>query len=116
MSSDTRVLQAEHLSKRYRVGQRESYRALRDVLAGAVTAPWRVLERRRGGERGSFLWALDEVSFSLERGEVLGLIGPSGGGRSTLVKVLSRIAQPTAGEVRIRGRVGSLLEVGTGFH
>jgi lipopolysaccharide transport system ATP-binding protein len=111
MSSD-HVITAEGVAKRYRLGERESYRALRDVLAGAFTAPFRRDSRVAPEE----LWALDDVSFVLDRSEVLGLIGANGAGKSTLLKVLSRITEPTKGRVVLRGRVGSLLEVGTGFH
>jgi len=111
MSSDP-VIAAEGVSKRYRLGERESYRALRDVLAGAFAAPW----RHRARPATSELWALDDVSFTLGRGEVLGLIGANGAGKSTLLKVLSRITEPTRGRIVLRGRVGSLPEVGTGFH
>jgi lipopolysaccharide transport system ATP-binding protein len=113
MSSDA-VITAQGVGKRYRLGQRESYRALRDVLAGALTAP--VRRARAGRTRPAEIWALDDVSFSLGRGEVLGLIGANGAGKSTLLKVLSRITEPTRGRIVLRGRVGSLLEVGTGFH
>jgi homopolymeric O-antigen transport system ATP-binding protein len=113
MSSELAV-QAEGVSKRYRLGERESYRALRDVLAGAFTAPLRRFRESR--DMAPELWALDDVSFALARGEVLGLIGSNGAGKSTLLKVLSRITEPTRGRVVLRGRVGSLLEVGTGFH
>jgi lipopolysaccharide transport system ATP-binding protein len=117
MSSEQVVLRAEHLRKRYRIGEREPYKALRDVLTAALTAPFRVGRRRERttGDPGR-IWALDDVSFDLNRGEVLGLIGANGAGKSTLLKVLSRITEPTDGQVLIRGRVGSLLEVGTGFH
>jgi len=117
MSSSATMIQAEGLAKQYRIGERESYRALRDVLAGAVKAPLRVFrhESRRHDEP-PLLWALDDVSFDVQRGEVVGLIGANGAGKSTLLKVLSRITEPTAGQVTVRGRVGSLLEVGTGFH
>jgi homopolymeric O-antigen transport system ATP-binding protein len=114
MSSEP-VIDAQSVGKRYRLGRRESYGALRDVLAGAMTAPVRLL-RRGHGEPAPELAALDDVSFSVARGEVLGLIGANGAGKSTLLKVLSRITEPTEGRVVIRGRVGSLLEVGTGFH
>jgi homopolymeric O-antigen transport system ATP-binding protein len=111
MSSEHAVV-AEGLAKRYQLGERESYRALRDVIAGAVSSPF-----RRGSRRGhTEVWALDDLSFSVGKGEVLGLIGANGAGKSTLLKVLSRITDPTRGRVVLRGRVGSLLEVGTGFH
>jgi lipopolysaccharide transport system ATP-binding protein len=115
MSSDQAVLRATGVGKMYRVGTREPYRALRDVITNAFKAP---AQRLRRGERREpdKLWALEDVSFAVSRGEVLGLIGANGAGKSTLLKVLSRITQPTTGEVTIRGRVGSLLEVGTGFH
>jgi lipopolysaccharide transport system ATP-binding protein len=115
MSSDRFVLRAENVRKMYRVGEREPYRALRDVITNAFKAPTRTL-RRRSRQEVDKIWALDDVSFDVGRGEVLGLIGANGAGKSTLLKVLSRITEPTAGQVTIHGRVGSLLEVGTGFH
>jgi lipopolysaccharide transport system ATP-binding protein len=117
MSSDALVLRAEGVGKMYRVGQREPYRALRDVLAGLATGPVQAF-RRRGAARlePDTIWALEDVTFDVRRGEVLGLIGANGAGKSTLLKVLSRITDPSSGQVTIRGRVGSLLEVGTGFH
>jgi lipopolysaccharide transport system ATP-binding protein len=113
MSSDA-VISVESVGKRYALGERESYRALRDAIAGAITAPIEKLRRR--GEPRPELWALSDVSFELQRGDVLGLIGANGAGKSTLLKILSRITDPTTGRVVLRGRVGSLLEVGTGFH
>lgn len=107
------VIYAEGLGKRYRIGDRERYLALRDVLARAFLAPF-----RRGWQRRQrdYLWALRDVSFGIEQGEVVGLIGRNGAGKTTLLKLLSRITRPTAGFAEVRGRVGSLLEVGTGFH
>jgi lipopolysaccharide transport system ATP-binding protein len=107
------VIKAEGLGKRYRVGERERYLALRDLLARAVTAPF-----RRNGQRRSTndLWALRDVAFDVCQGEVVGLVGRNGAGKTTLLKILSRITRPTTGWAEIHGRVGSLLEVGTGFH
>jgi homopolymeric O-antigen transport system ATP-binding protein len=113
MSSDDVVLRAEHLGKQYKIGERVPYRALRDVLGDAVRVRGR---KKRQHTHDEFVWALEDVSFEVRRGEVLGLIGANGAGKSTLLRVLSRITDPTTGQVMVRGRVGSLLEVGTGFH
>src|SRR5271163_2157183 len=107
------VIHVEGLGKRYRVGERERYFALRDVITRAFTAPF-----RRSGARKpkDFLWALRDVSLDIKQGEVVGLIGRNGAGKTTLLKLLARITRPTTGFAEIHGRVGSLLEVGTGFH
>jgi lipopolysaccharide transport system ATP-binding protein len=112
------VIRVENLSKRYQMGPREQYQALRDVLTDWVSASWRSLPGmgQRKATVDGYLWALQDISFSIRQGEVIGIIGRNGAGKSTLLKILSRITKPTAGLVKLRGRVGSLLEVGTGFH
>jgi lipopolysaccharide transport system ATP-binding protein len=112
------AIETDKLSKTYRLGVgANGYGTLRDALVGSVG---RVAGAFKGGGGGKpkfdTLWALREVSLSVESGEVIGLIGHNGAGKSTLLKILSRIAEPSAGRAEITGRVGSLLEVGTGFH
>src|SRR5918993_4898477 len=104
------AIQAQGLGKRYRLGEAERYRTFRETLVGALKAPF---VRRKPREP---FWALRDVSFDVKRGEVVGVIGRNGAGKSTLLKILSRITDPTNGRAEIFGRVGSLLEVGTGFH
>ena len=106
------AIKAEGLSKLYRIGQRERETALRNVLGPILRAPWKLLKR----EKKEIFWALNDVSLEVKQGEVLGLIGRNGAGKTTLLKLLSRITRPTKGWAEIYGRVGSLLEVGTGFH
>jgi lipopolysaccharide transport system ATP-binding protein len=109
--SGTAVIQAEGLGKRYRRGVRVDT-GLRHVLERFARSPWRALR----GERPETFWALKDVSLAVNEGEVLGLIGRNGAGKTTLLKILSRITRPTEGWAEIRGKVRSLLEVGTGFH
>jgi lipopolysaccharide transport system ATP-binding protein len=104
----TDAIQVEGIGKRYPLGRREPYETLRAVVAG--------LGRRRRSSPRDVLWALRDVSFSVKGGDVVGIIGRNGAGKSTLLKILARITRPTEGRAVLRGRVGSLLEVGSGFH
>jgi len=111
------VIRVENLSKRYRIGERQPYRALRDVLGDALKAPARLISGNgHPSPAQGFLWALEDVNLEVRAGEVVGLIGRNGSGKTTLLKILSRITRPTKGRAEVHGRVGSLLEVGTGFH
>ena len=107
-------IQVENLSKMYHIGlAQQGHDTLRDQLVELISAPFK--RRDKDGDESTF-WALRDVSFDVMQGEVLGIIGRNGAGKSTLLKLLSRITEPTSGRAVINGRVGSLLEVGTGFH
>ncbi len=115
------IIRVENLSKQYRIGRREApYATLRESLANAARAPLNrirdLFNHSRSAHQQDSIWALKDVSFDVEPGEVVGIIGRNGAGKSTLLKILSRITEPTRGGVDLYGRVGSLLEVGTGFH
>lgn len=111
------ALRIENLGKRYRLGPTARYRTFRESLTRALSSPFRPGDEAGGPSRDATdFWALRGISFDVKRGEVLGIIGPNGAGKSTLLKILSRITEPTEGQARIFGRIGSLLEVGTGFH
>ena len=120
----TTAISVKNLGKQYRIGAAQTkfkYGMLREVLVDAAMTPVRIYKAMTGkGSRGtnntSSFWALKDVSFDVEEGKVLGIVGRNGAGKSTLLKILSRVTEPTVGTVSVRGRVGSLLEVGTGFH
>ena len=111
------IVRVEKLSKQYRIGAREiAYNTLRESIVEAVRAPLQRLRTRNAKSTNDTIWALQDVSFEVQPGEVLGIIGSNGAGKSTLLKVLSRITEPTSGRAELYGRVASLLEVVTGFH
>jgi lipopolysaccharide transport system ATP-binding protein len=117
-----KVISVEHLSKTYRLGQIGTGTFTNDLklwwakARGKPNPLLKIGETDHGNRDGEDLWALKDVSFTVEQGEVLGIIGRNGAGKSTLLKILSRVTAPTSGKVRVKGRIASLLEVGTGFH
>ena len=106
------AIRVENLSKRYRIGSSPAYRTLRDAIGRGI----RPLRRSVPTAGDEWIWALNDASFDVHHGDVVGIMGANGAGKSTLLKILSRITEPTSGCVTMYGRVGSLLEVGTGFH
>lgn len=115
------AIRVENVSKLYRIGSRQArYKTIRESLTAAFASPFHRLRGNSKSEirnpKSDYIWALKDVSFEVRQGEVIGIIGRNGAGKSTLLKILSRITKPTQGRAEIHGRVGSLLEVGTGFH
>lgn len=115
------IIEVKNLGKKYKIThERGRYVALRDVIANIIKSPFSFLKQKAvsvvGLEKKENFWALQGIDFSVNRGEVIGVIGHNGAGKSTLLKILSQITPPTEGEIIIHGTVGSLLEVGTGFH
>src|SRR5882672_3360366 len=108
------AIKIENVSKRYRIGGlHPGYMTFREMIGGVVTAPFR---KRKSGNGHQTLWALSDINLEIGQGELVGIIGHNGAGKSTLLKILSRVTKPTTGDVELFGRIGSLLEVGTGFH
>lgn len=115
------IIEAKRIGKKYNIMHHHGgYVALRDILVGILSSPLKFLKKKTrdvlGIDQKEEFWALSDVNFSFEKGEIIGVIGKNGAGKSTLLKILSQITPPTTGEIIIRGKVGSLLEVGTGFH
>ena len=105
------AIEIKQLGKKYRIRSNESYLALRDVISNGIKNVF-----KPGTEKKEDFWALQDINLQIEQGERVGIIGNNGAGKSTLLKILSRVTWPTTGEAIIRGRLASLLEVGTGFH
>lgn len=111
------IIRVENLSKQYTIGgAQEPYATFRESLISAARLPLNIIKRRAKENGDNRFWALKDVNFEVAPGEVVGIIGRNGAGKSTLLKILSRITEPTRGRIELYGRVGSLLEVGTGFH
>lgn len=111
------IIEINNVSKKYNIAHRQRrYLALRDMIASFFRNPFRRFGDSAGDLQKGDFWALKDINFSINRGEMIGIIGPNGAGKTTLLKILSRITPPTEGEIKIRGKLASLLEVGTGFH
>jgi lipopolysaccharide transport system ATP-binding protein len=115
------AIQVENLGKKYRIGNRAPYARFTELITGMATLPYRILHRRTPADiatahHADGFWALKDVNFTINQGDIVGVIGRNGAGKSTLLKLISRITYPTTGNITYRGRIGSLLEVGTGFH
>ncbi len=107
------AIKTENLSKLYKIGRREPYGALRDVISEGIK---KIFKKNSGIHQEKYIWTLKDVSFEVKEGEIVGIIGRNGAGKTTLLKILSRITYPTEGKAVLKGKVGSMLEVGIGFH
>ena len=110
------AIRAEGLGKRYRVGSGERYRTLRDTVVQALSNIRIGRRHKAAAQKEQHIWAVEDLSFTINHGDLFGIIGRNGAGKSTLLKILARITDPSAGRAEVRGRVGALLEIGTGFH